>query len=136
MAARRILLIEDEPAARDGLARLLAEEGHEICAVDGGAGAIERLRDFQPDTVISDFYLGDQNGLQVLRQARALAKMPITFILITAGCGGAEMEAVLQREADHFFPKPVDLAKLRRILGEPWPTPPSPAVVAASRRRA
>jgi CheY-like chemotaxis protein len=116
MGARRILIVEDEPAARDGLARLLAEDGYEVCTVGSGQAALARLVDFAPDTVLCDYYLADLTGLQVLRRARSLGNFPVTFILTTAGCGGVEMEALLRSEADHFLFKPLDLPALREIL--------------------
>jgi CheY-like chemotaxis protein len=121
MAARRILLIEDEPAARDGLARLLADEGFLVRTVGSGHAAIEQLGRLRPDTVVCDFYLSDLTGLQVLRAVRSSANFPVTFIVITAGCGGAEMEETLRREADFFLQKPLDLDLLCRVLRQDPP---------------
>lgn len=116
MGAQRILVIEDEPAARDALASLLAEEGYEVCTAATGEKGIERIREFRPDTVVCDYYLPDIDGLQVLRQLRSAFQDEIVFIFITAASGGAEAESVLRREADFFFPKPLDLSRFRRVL--------------------
>lgn len=116
MAARRILLIEDEPGAREALGSLLAEEGYTVCTAASGALGLERLREFRPDTVVCDFYLPDTDGLQILRRVREGHVEPVTFIIITAGCGGAEAEQLLQREADFFFQKPIDLTRFRNVL--------------------
>lgn len=116
MAAQRILVIEDEPAARDALGSLLAEEGYEVCTADTGRKGLERLRDFRPDTVVCDYYLPDMDGLQILRQVRSAFKDAIVFIFITAASGGHEVESVLRREADFFFRKPLDLSSFRRAL--------------------
>lgn len=123
MGARRILLVEDEPASRDGLARLLADDGFDVCTVASGRAALERLPGFAPDTILCDYYLADLTGLQVLRRVRALSSIPVVFILMTAGCGGAEMEGILRREADHFLHKPLDLRLLRELLSAPPPRP-------------
>jgi CheY-like chemotaxis protein len=116
MAAKRILVIEDESGARDALQSLLAEEGYLVETAESGARGLERVRDFRPDTVVCDFYLPDTDGLQVLRAVRSRAGGRVTFIVITAGCGGEEAERTLRREADFFFQKPLDLPRFRSAL--------------------
>lgn len=116
MAAQRILVIEDEPGAREALESLLAEEGYTVATAENGEKGLKRLSDFHPDTVVCDFYLPDTDGLQILRRVRDLTGREVTFIVITAGCGGADAESLLQREADFFFQKPLDLASFRHAL--------------------
>jgi DNA-binding response OmpR family regulator len=116
MAAQRILVIEDEPGAREALESLLAEEGYTVASAESGETGLRRLSDFNPDTVVCDFYLPDTDGLQILRRVRSEQGSGVTFIVITAGCGGDGVERVLQREADYFFQKPVDLKRLRSAL--------------------
>ena len=116
MAAQRILVIEDEPGAREALESLLSEEGYEVASAGTGDAGLRRLSDFRPDTVLCDFYLPDTDGLQVLRKVRSEAGPEVTFIVVTAGCGGDGVERTLQREADFFFQKPVDLKRLRHAL--------------------
>jgi len=116
MAAQRILLIEDEPGAREALESLLSEEGYTVATAENGEKGLIQLRDFHPDTVVCDFYLPDTDGLQILRRVRDVAGRAVTFIVITAGCGGEDAETLLQREADFFFQKPLDLVRFRHAL--------------------
>jgi CheY-like chemotaxis protein len=116
MASRRILVIEDETGSREALKSLLDEEGYTVCTAGSGRGGLERLGDFQPDTVVCDFYLPDIDGLEVIRSVRTQGRGPITVIVLTAGCGGEECERVLRQEADHFFQKPLDLNRFRAVL--------------------
>ncbi len=118
MASQRILLIEDETGAREALQSLLVEEGYTVETAESGQTALERVRSFRPDTVVCDFYLPDTDGLQILREVRAEGE-PVTFIIITAGCGGADAEDLLRREADFFFQKPIDLRRFRTVLQGP-----------------
>jgi len=114
MAAQRILVIEDEPGAREALESLLSEEGYTVASAETGETGLQRLTEFHPDTVVCDFRLPDTDGLQILRRVRSEAE--VTFIVITAGCGGDGVERQLENEADYFFQKPVDLERLRGAL--------------------
>ena len=124
MAAKRILLIEDEPGAREALSSLLAEEGYVVRAAATGARGLAELHSFHPDTVVCDFRLPDIDGLQILRHVRDTAPWDVCFIVVTAGCGGEEAEHRLADEADFFFRKPIDLPRLCSALAradEPGP---------------
>jgi len=116
MAAKRILLIEDEPGAREALSSLLSEEGYVVRAAATGARGIAELHSFHPDTVVCDFRLPDTDGLQILRHVREAAPWDVCFIVVTAGCGGEEAEHRLEDEADFFFRKPIDLPRLCSAL--------------------
>lgn len=116
MAAQRILLIEDETGARNALESLLTEDGYVVCSEATGTAGVRRLGEFLPDTVVCDYYLPDIDGLEVLRQMRADAERDLTFIMVTAGCGGEDAERAVQREVDFFMRKPVDLTQFRRVL--------------------
>lgn len=123
MAARRILVVEDEAGARNALESLLAEDGYTVCTADTGKSALERARDFRPDTVVCDFYLPDIDGLQVIREIRSGLPDDVTIIVITAGGAGEETECALREEADVFLQKPVDLSNFRRALQYSAPAP-------------
>jgi CheY-like chemotaxis protein len=116
MTAKRILLIEDEAGAREALESLLLEEGYQVSSAATGARGLAELYDFHPDTVVCDFRLPDTDGLQVLRHVRRAEGPGVTFIVLTAAAGGGEAERELEREADYFFRKPIDLPRLRRVL--------------------
>jgi len=116
--SRRILLIEDEPGARDALASLLLEDGHAVRTAACGRDGIRCFEEFNPDTVLCDVLLPDISGLQVLRETRALARGRVFFIIVTAGGSPEVEERALRREADRFIDKPVDLRWLRRALSE------------------
>ncbi|HEU4454983.1 MAG TPA: response regulator, partial [Longimicrobium sp.] len=73
MAAQRILVIEDEPGAREALESLLSEEGYTVATAENGEKGLKQLSDFHPDTVVCDFYLPDTDGLQILRRVRDVA---------------------------------------------------------------
>jgi two-component system, OmpR family, response regulator len=115
MAARRVLLIEDDAGSRDALGSLLSEEGYDVRTASTGTEGLEIARDFTPDTIISDYFLPDVDGLEVLRRTRAM-RGGVLFIILTADCGGGEVERILRREADLFLEKPIDVTSFGRAL--------------------
>jgi DNA-binding response OmpR family regulator len=121
MPSERIMVIEDEPDARQALGRLLAEEGYTVCTAADGQAGLALLGDFRPDTVVCDFLLPDMSGLQVLRQMRASCGEGLTFIVVTGACGGHATERLLREEADLFLLKPVDLSLLWHALRDGAP---------------
>ncbi len=116
MPARRVLVIEDEPGARDALGSLLAEEGYDVRTAASGSDGLDSLVDFEPDTVVCDFYLPDIDGLEVLRRVRENTSPEVLFIVMSAACGGAESEALVRAEADYFLTKPINIPEFRLLL--------------------
>jgi len=80
----RILIVDDEPLARQRVEDLLrAEDGVEIVAsVDNGTAAVEAVRSLQPDLVFLDVQMPGKTGLDVVREVGA-DDMPAT-IFVTA----------------------------------------------------
>lgn len=117
MAARRVLLIEDDAAARDGLGSLLTEDGYLVRTAPTGEGGLDCAAEFRPDVVVCDFTLPGIDGLEVLRRLRD-SQDCVFFVVLTAGCGDDELETALRREADVFMRKPIDLPRFRAILAE------------------
>ncbi|MCB1224667.1 MAG: response regulator transcription factor [Verrucomicrobiales bacterium] len=72
--ARRLLIVEDHPIMRYGLAQLVADESDlEIAGEAGNAAeAMTLLDQLQPDLVVIDLTLPDKNGLELLKDIQAL----------------------------------------------------------------
>jgi two-component system, NarL family, invasion response regulator UvrY len=70
----RVLLVDDHPAVRQGLALLLAPEGIEACAEAGGrAAALAHLQKRRPDLAIVDLSLDGEDGLALIADLRQRA---------------------------------------------------------------
>lgn len=80
----RIVLADDHPLIRSGVASVLALQGHEIVAsVADGEAALTAIADHRPDIVILDIRMPLANGIDVLRRMRKGAKA-IPVVLLTA----------------------------------------------------
>lgn len=115
MAARRVLLIEDNAGAREGLERLLTEDGFEVRSASSGELGLECAGEFRPDVVVCDFDLPGIDGLEVLRRMRG-SSPDVCFIVLTAGADNPEIACALRAEAQGFLGKPVDLPRFRALL--------------------
>lgn len=109
-----ILIVDDEPMARDTLIALLHAEGYQIACASTGADALAQARALVPDLILLDVMLPGLDGFAVCRQLRAdpaLAEVPI--ILVTALDDRASRLDGLAAGADEFISKPFDRTELR-----------------------
>lgn len=121
MTALRVLIVDDEPLARQRIADMLAtQSGVEIVGEAGdGDAAVEAIHTLSPDLVFLDVQMPRKNGLDVVRSV-GVEKMPLT-IFVTAYDKHA-LEAFEVAAADYLV-KPFDddrfeqaFARARRII--------------------
>ena len=80
----RVLIIEDEPAVRHGLVRVLANAGYEVIETASGADGLRLWRERGADLVLTDILMPDTNGIEVIQELRRAAPtMPV--IAMSAG---------------------------------------------------
>lgn len=81
-----MLIVDDHPLTRDGLAALLAGRGFQIVGeAGGGYEAIERARELQPDVVLLDLSMSDLDGLSALPLLRTAAPNCEVVVLTASG---------------------------------------------------
>jgi two-component system, chemotaxis family, CheB/CheR fusion protein len=116
-APRRVLVVDDNLDAAEGLAMLLTLKGHQVSTAYDGLGAIERARELQPDVVLLDIGLPNLDGFEVARRLRKEhGERPMLLVALTGY--GQERDRVRAREAgfDHHLLKPVRLEMLEQLL--------------------
>lgn len=69
MRRLRIIVAEDQEAIRDYFVELLERQGHEVIAVADAASLASAYRDAAPDVVVTDWWLGDGDGLKAIAAA-------------------------------------------------------------------
>jgi PAS domain S-box-containing protein len=112
----RLLVVEDEPAAREALAMLLEDEGYTVEPVASGEAALERLAELAPDVLLVDFQLPGIDGATVIERARAWnATLPVV-LLSGRDESDAAMVALLREPHTERVGKPIDLGKLLSAL--------------------
>jgi len=114
---RRVLIVEDNADAREGLRMLLAYGGHEVETAEDASSGLEKLRTFQPEIALIDIGLPGVDGYALARMARQTPEARGTYLVALTGYGQAE-DRQKAREAgfDTHMTKPVDPSRLNAFL--------------------
>jgi PAS domain S-box-containing protein len=120
IAARRVLIVDDNADAADSLCTLLQLAGHTVKSVYRGEDALQALEGFQPDVMLLDIGLPDLDGYEVARRVRVQRGARCPSLIALSGWGQLE-DKELAREAgiDLHLTKPVDASTLERALVSP-----------------
>ena len=107
MAAKKILVVEDEAAIRDMLAFNLGRAGYEVLAAADGQEARRMIADGYPDVILMDWMLPGVSGLELTHQLkRDAATKDIPVIMVTARAQEDDRVAGLDGGADDYITKP------------------------------
>jgi len=115
----RILIAEDDRAAREALVRALALEGYAVESVLNGEEALAAIESFDPDLLLLDVMMPVMDGLAVCRRLRSEAsRLPI--LILTARTETTDRVVGLDAGADDYLAKPYELnellARIRALL--------------------
>jgi len=107
---RRILVVDDEPQITRVLRTSLSSQGYDIRVANDGETALEIMKDWAPDLVITDLSMPNMDGLELCRRLRPKIQVPI-IVLSVRGEERAKVQA-LDAGADDYVTKPFRLAEL------------------------
>ena len=117
-----IVIVDDEPNVSQIVGYALKAEGYEVCAVESGLEALNRVHTECPDLMILDIMLPDISGLEVCQQLREepeFADLPI--IMFSARTQVPDKIKGLEAGADEYVTKPADteeiVARVKGLLG-------------------
>jgi signal transduction histidine kinase len=114
MRSLNVLVVDDDPSAREILAKYLIADGHCARTVGNGAQAVRVFQQEKFDLLMTDQGMPGMNGLQLARYVRQLrANQPI--ILLTGFSFDVDN---LPTEVDKIIPKPITPDRLRAALSE------------------
>jgi DNA-binding response OmpR family regulator len=82
----RVLVIDDEPAIREGLRALLQQQGHAVTAAGDGRAGLRHLAENEVDLVITDIVMPRQDGIETIVALRRLHP-DVGILAISAGVG-------------------------------------------------
>ena len=112
----KILIVDDEDAARYAMAKALRAEGREILEASNGEVALQSIREQQPDLVFLDLNMPIRDGLSVLSELQGDAAVAqLEIIVVTANESVAQAIECIRRGATDFLTKPYDLEHVRSL---------------------
>lgn len=118
IAPRRVLVVDDNVDAAEGLRMLLTLLGMEVRAAHDGASGLAAAAEFMPDLVLLDIGMPDMDGYELARRLRAAHGAQCPALAAVSGWGQPE-DRQRSRDAgiDAHLVKPVGLEQLQELLG-------------------
>src|SRR5438128_1948838 len=116
MSEQRVLIVDDEEAARQGLSELVAGWGYRTATAADGLDALERVDSFTPLVVITDVIMPKFDGFKLLSRLRQ--EHPDIAVILLTGQGSVDMaiRSVKDEGAFYYFEKPIDMRRLQLVL--------------------
>ena len=115
---RHILVVDDEPQITRVLRTVLSAHGYDVRIAHDGESALELLRDWRADLLITDLAMPNVDGVELCRRVRGLSEMPI--IVLSVRNEETTKVAALDAGADDYVTKPFGsdelLARVRAQL--------------------
>ncbi|NTU81461.1 MAG: response regulator, partial [Chloroflexales bacterium] len=127
-AVRQALVIEDSPTAAAQITRYLHELGARVEIHPHGTGTVARAIALQPDVIILDILLPDDDGWAVLRQLKAEPRTRDIPVLVVSVVDAPEQARALGAAA--MLVKPIDRPTLEQVLRQALARPEAPPVPA------
>ncbi len=124
MAAKRILVVEDDRAVREGIADILEVAGYEVLTASNGEEALNMLRQQRLDLIVSDIMMPHMDGYDFYEAVHGKSEwVTIPFIFLTAKGAKEDVRLGKQLGADDYLVKPFERedlliaveAKLKRL---------------------
>jgi DNA-binding NtrC family response regulator len=111
----KILIIDDEAFIRETVARILSEDGYQVCQASNTKEAGEQVSSGEIDLALLDLNLGPENGIDVLKMLKELD--PELLVIVITGFGSVESAVdALKMGAFHYMKKPFKADALRVIV--------------------
>jgi PAS domain S-box-containing protein len=117
----RVLCVDDERDARELLFAVLSQYGASVKTAASAREALEILRHWKPDVILSDIGMPEEDGFTLIKKLRALSSDDggnIPAAALTAYAGIEDRNQILAAGFQTFVPKPVETSELAAIVAE------------------
>ncbi len=110
-----ILIVDDEPAMREGLADVLEERGYGVSTAENGYQALDRAKRIPFDLIIADLRMPGLGGLELIENIRQIDPDTMIVAMTAYGAAGEGTEAV-RRGAFDYIAKPFTMEEMDRLI--------------------
>ncbi len=111
----RMLVVEDEPIARENLELVLAQQGYEVTTAEHAEAALAAMTKAEFDVVLTDLSMPGMGGMALLEHIRAT--WPDTEVLVLTGYSSVESAVHAMRQGAYYYlAKPYKIDELRLLV--------------------
>ena len=116
----RVLAVDDQPDTREMITLALTRFGAEVRASHSASMALQTIREWQPDVIVSDIGLPEMDGYDLLRQLREAEGdgKRIPAIAVTGYAGAVDESKAINAGYELHFSKPIELNKLAAAIAK------------------
>ncbi len=111
----RILIADDEEAARRSLGQILTEDGFEVALAANGEEALRAIAEQSPDILLTDLRMPGMDGHELLTRVRQSCP-DLTVVIMTAHGTIRSAVQALREGAEDYLTKPIDVEELECLL--------------------
>jgi len=115
MTQHRVLVVDDEEAARYSIGKALEAAGYAVEVASTAGEALKIQESFNPDVILTDISMPEMNGIQFIQQLRARPLPPPVIVVTASHTYDIAVQSLRQGAAD-YLTKPFDLEQLRNSV--------------------
>ena len=112
-----ILVVDDHAPARESMAEVLREAGHDVACCSSAAEALRRLAETEVDCVVTDLKMPGMSGLEFIAQIEQ-RRLPVQVVMVTAHASVASAVEAMRHGAFDYIEKPFDVDRLERLVAQ------------------
>ena len=113
----RVLIVDDEANAREGLKDLVESWGYEVMTAPDVRAAFDTVKRFQPVIIITDLKMPENDGMALLHLLKEEKFLEHTHVIVLSAHGNIETAVeCIKTGAEEFLTKPVDVARLKLTI--------------------
>ena len=116
----RVLVVDDDPVARDVVAEMLGDAGAQVRLAESANDALVAVENFRPEVLLCDIAMPDEDGYSLIRKVRALGAARgggnVPAVALTALAGEENRRRALSAGFQVHMAKPVDVDDLTQVL--------------------
>ena len=107
--AAKVLVVEDDPAARRLVSFALEQEGYDVLTASNGLEGLTKAQTEKPEALVLDVMLPGLDGFEVCRRLRADTEMSgVLVLMLSAKAQESDKTTGLKMGADDYLAKPAD----------------------------
>lgn len=119
MIKPKLLLVDDDKNALDGLVKILTHDGYPVSGVLSGYEALSLLSKKNFDIIVTDMKLPGMGGLSLIHEIRKKEES-VAIVVITAYSSVKTAVEAIKCGADDYLTKPINIEELKLVLEKIW----------------